>query len=877
MNTGRTIIHRFLERLTGFALLKPASFVLLAVILTIFAIYYVAANISIQTDTDEMIDPNLPFRKTYDEFNKTFPQFANSFVIVIDGDSPEAAEATQAELYRRLAPQTRLYKSVYAPGAGEFFETNGFLYLDFDKLVALSDQLASAEPVLAAIAEDQSLRGLLNILSDAVDDILEGDEPPEKLTDVLQEMTETAQASDHGDEAPLSWQGIFLDEEDLKDAKRRLLILQPELDFTQFHSAKAALDAARTVAAEVAAANGPVTMRFTGKIALNADELKSVSDGALLSGTLSLILVALVLGFGLRSTRLVLAALATLVIGLVWTGAFGLWAVGYFNIISVAFAVLFIGLGIDFAIHFVLRYQEEVRGGHNTNQALIKASSSVGAPLALCAPTTALAFYAFVPTDYAGLAQLGLISGTGMFISFFTSLTLLPALLALMPLAHGKKTHNPHAKREAGFLAKNGRGIAVVGFALGALALILVPKVDFDFDPINLKDPRTESVAAFFDLLDGGKTSPYVIQIMATSIDEVATIKAAVKPLPQVDEVITLESYVPKNQDAKLDVIDVTSLFMEPVFLVRGTGSTPSEKENIDAIRTFREKAVQLQAMYPTFEVTPAVVAFANVLSSFETTGENGNAKRQLLAANLFAYFPALLDRLEAGLLARPVTLQDLPDGITSRYRAENGHQRLEVFPAETLNNAKSVEDFVLAVSEKATQATGSPVQIYNAGIIVKTSMAQASITAGVIIVLFLLLVLRRFSSVALITVPVALAAVLTGALMVLLDLSFNFANVIVIPLLIGLGVDSGIHLVYRAHEEEKRVKLLSSSTPKAVLLSALTTVGSFGTLALSSHLGTASMGILLTISIFMILLATLLVLPGLMIWLENSHKNTDS
>lgn len=876
MNRAITTIHNILKGLTGFAIKRAGVFVVVSVLFTALAAWYAATHIQVHTETDEMIDPSLPFRQTYDDFNQAFPQFSNSFIMVVDGVSPEAAEAAQKRLYGELGVRSDLYTGLYAPGIGQFFEQNAFLLMDTEKLGRMTDDLAAAEPVLAAISEDPSLRGLFDVLSDAMDDAIDGDDPNEKLDQVLGEFTGIAKASAEGRSAPLSWQGIFLNEQDLKTAKRRIVVVQPVLDFTKLQAAKQALVSARALAREVEGQVPGVTIRFTGKIALNSDELKSVTDSSLISGLLSFLLVALVLGFGIRSWRLVVAALATLFMGLIWTGAFALLAIGYLNIISVAFAVLFIGLGIDFAIHFSLRYQEEAHRGVTTDNALLKTAVYAGGPLALCAPTTALAFYAFVPTEYAGLAQLGLIAGTGIFVSFFTSLTVLPALLKVLHSRGGHPEYGKHAKEEASLIEHYGRGIAIAGFVLGAVALFFVRHVDFDFDPINLKDPNSESVQTFFNLQEGEKTTPYVLQILSENMDQGEAMKPDLKALPLVDDVVTLKSFVPKDQDEKLSIIDTAYLFMNPVFLNRGLAAPPSADENILAVETFRQKAYALFEARPDLAAAKEAVDLADIMAAFEGTGATDDKKRALLEDNLFANFPVLLERIENGLSpTEEVTLTDIPQNLKDRYVAADGRYRLEVFPAENLSNSKNLEAFVRQVTAVAANATGSPVQIYNAGLVVKGAMSQASLTAGIIIIIFLLIILRRISSVILIIIPVALAALFTGAIMVIFGLSFNFANVIVIPLLIGLGVDSGIHLVQRAREEhEEKTKLLASSTPKAVLLSALTTIGSFGTLAISSHQGTASMGILLTVSIAMILLATLLVLPGLMVWIEKAGKS---
>jgi hypothetical protein len=369
----------------------------------------------------------------------------------------------------------------------------------------------------------------------------------------------------------------------------------------------------------------------------------------------------------------------------------------------------------------------------------------------------------------------------------------------------------------------------------------------------------------------GEKTSPYAIQILTASEKQAAGLKESLTGLPEVDDVIILQSYVPKRQDEKLEVIDTTSIFLAPVFFGRGSATPPTLEENAAAISAYRENVAALEVARPDLIVTKAALRLSDALEEYGAGMIIAAGKQALLQQNLFSTFPHLVDQLDAALGADYVTIEDLPEDITSRYLAEDGRLRVEVFPSADLSSSKNLEHFVNVVSEVAAEASGSPVQIYNSGLVVKGAMIQASTIAVVAMVLFLILILRRASSVALITIPVFLAGLLTLALMTLLGLKFNFANVIVIPLLIGLGVDSGIHLVLRAREEKENTKLLSSSTPRAVLLSALTTLGSFGTLAISAHQGTASMGILLALAIVMILIATLLVLPGLMIWLQNA------
>ncbi|MCH8862300.1 MAG: MMPL family transporter [Proteobacteria bacterium] len=846
-----------------------------AALITIALAYYTWTHLSINTDTDQMIDPNLPFRQVYEKFNQTFPQLANSFLMVVDAATPEEADAVARHLVAELHGRDELVMNAYAPGTGDFFDRHGFLYLDLDELYRLTDSLADAEPVLAGLAQDTSLRGLSDVLVLALDDAVKNNSPPERLARVLADLTPSARAAAAGTIRLLSWQELFQDDEaDILEGRRRIVMVQPVLDFTSFKPAKAALAEARRLGEAAEAATPGLTVRLTGKMAIRAEEMKSVSKGAKISGIVSFLLVTLILGFGIRSLRLVLAALATLAIGLIWTASFALAAIGYFNVISIAFAVLFIGLGIDFAIHFVLRYREEIWAGHDSDEALSRTARGVGLPLALAAPTTAIAFYAFAPTAYAGLAQLGIISGTGMFISLFTSLTILPALMTLMPLKRTSAPVTGGGNPVGRFIARHAKALSITGFIAGAIALIAVPQVSFDYDPIKLKDPETESVQAFQDLLARQDSSPYAAQIMAADMAEAAELKTRLQELDSVGRVVTLASYVPGGQPEKLELLSDTSVFMTPVLMPAEPVARATAKEQraalgnliagLEALENANVDAALLDS------ARPLRLALEQVMAAVEGRGSEDGAEGAIerLEDGLLRLFPQVLNRLRRGFATAGVTLADLPADIRSRYEAGDGSIRVEVYPRADLGDQAALTRFIDDVSRLHGDVTGSAVQVKRAGEIVIGAMQQATATAAVLIILFLLLLFRAARDVALILSPVMLAAVMTAAATVWLNIPFNFANVIVLPLLIGLGVDAGIHLVMRAREEsEGDRQILETSTPRAVLLSALTTVGSFGSLALSSHRGTASMGELLTISVFLTLACTLLVLPGLINW----------
>ena len=657
------------------------------------------------------------------------------------------------------------------------------------------------------------------------------------------------------------------DEKGTVNERRRLIIVKPRLLYDKLQPSRPAIEAIRAEATGLGlGGQRGVRVRLTGSAVIDHEELESVAEGAGVAGLVSLCLVATLLVWGLGSLRLVLAVLLTLIAGLAWTAAFAAAAIGHLNLISVAFAVLFIGLGVDFGIHFSLRYREEIDIGRAHAEALKRAAGGVGDALSLCAVAAAIGFLSFLPTDFVGVSELGLISGAGMFIALFASMTLLPALLTLMPPAPGnpgRRQAPPPVLQRA--VRRHGRKITRGALGLGLAALAALPFARFDFDPLNLKDPAAESMQTFRDLERQGERSPYAIEILAADLDEAAALAVRLEALDVVDEALTLHDFVPQDQEEKLAIIDEMALFLSPLSMAPDVVAPPGDDERRASLARFRSSLETLVSARADDPLAAPAGRLGRALARFETaSGLDGEAWRRLEEA-LVGSLPKRLDELRRALDARPATLDDLPQSLRGRRLAADGRARVQVYPADDISDQGALRRFVAAVRGVSPGATDTPVIILEAGEAVVAAFRQATVTALVLISALLLVLLRSLRDSALVLAPLLLAGLLTVATTVLLDLPFNFANVIVLPLLLGLGVASGVHLVLRSRRDAGAEGLLGTSTPRAVLFSALTTVGSFGSLAMSSHPGTASMGLLLTIAIAYTLLSALVVLPAML------------
>jgi hopanoid biosynthesis associated RND transporter like protein HpnN len=440
-----------------------------------------------------------------------------------------------------------------------------------------------------------------------------------------------------------------------------------------------------------------------------------------------------------------------------------------------------------------------------------------------------------------------------MFIALIANLTVLPAVLTLLPLKPGSRAAGLSiGARLQSFIERRNRPILAGVLVLAVASLIAGSQAWFDDDPLNLRDPESVSVANLLDLLDDPRVEPYEVTVLAGDLDQAARLATALQALPEVAEAATLLDLIPERQDEKLAVIEDMSFFLASLV------SPVARAAPLDAAAR-RQAVARLISLLSGPPGGPAAERLAGALNRM---GESDQALRRLEAA-LLAGLPARLAALTEALGAEPVALPDLPTALRARMVAEDGRALIRVTPAGDLRNQATRRRFVTAVQSLAPGAAGAPITITEAGTAVVGAFVQAAVTALSMIALLLLIVLRSLRDCALVLSPLALAALLTVAATVVLSQPFNFANVIVLPLLFGLGVAGGIHIVSRGRNAPQGI--LHTSTPRAVVFSALTTIASFGALALSGHRGTASMGLLLTIAITLTMASTLIVLPALL------------
>jgi hopanoid biosynthesis associated RND transporter like protein HpnN len=848
-------IGGWLAAWAGAVVARPRLTAAASLTLGALAAWYAAGNLGVNTDTANMIESTVPWRQHYNEYRDAFPLRDRNLLIVIDAPTAARADDFARALMRELRAQPERYRAPLLAGEGEFFERNGLLYLPTAQLAALTDRLAAVQPLLGLLGDKVDGTAVLDVARQTLTADAEGDTT---VASFYEELARAISTAGLGDPAPLPWNELISNERppNPATAARRIITLQPALDFRRMQPAAAAIADLRGIAARLDA-DGDVDVRLTGTVAMEHEELLSVSRGAGLGAFATFVMVALVLYAALRSWRLLFAAIVTLVAGLSLTAAFAAVAVGQLNLLSIAFVVLNVGLGSDYVIHVLLRYRELVAAGQATNAALVEAVRDVGSSLVLCAFTTAAGFYAFIPTTFSGVSELGLIAGTGVFFGLFASVTLLPALVAWWDGEPRRLGSAPTWLDPRLFAPLSRKPRLVLGLTTVALvaAVAALPRVTFDSNPIHLRDPDSESVSTLLELAAAGDAP--LLNLVGVAPDRAAARRwaADLRELPEVRAVTTADSLVPVEQDEKLALLDDLELIM-------GADFGKLERARADP----GSLTAALAELYAASEDVAAARPLHDAIERFSAAAgidrDRSTTMLRALDEALTAGLPRELERLAGALRAERFDRADLPAELSSRWVAAGSRELVEIAPAEDVTDNAAARRFIAAVHSIVPTATGLPVVYQEASATVVAAFARALTYAFIIVAAIIFIVLRDSKDTLLVLVPIALASVLTAALTVAVGMPFNYANIIALPLLVGIGVDNGIHVVHRMRNDEV-ARLFDTSTMRAVLASGLTTVASFGNLAFSSHRGTASMGILLALGLAASMAATLIVLPA--------------
>jgi len=841
---------------------RPWLTVVLVLVLAALALSVVVDRFAMTTDTAELISPNVEWRQRERAMEQAFPQLRDVMLVMVDGATPELAEDGAARLAARLASDKAHFRLVTRPDGGDFLGREGLLFGSEQDVRDTTAALVDAQPMLGPLAADPSLRGVAGALSTIADGVEAGQVTFDRIDKPVRALGDAADGVLAGKPKPFSWQALFASGKGaLAPPTRRLILAQPVLDHSALMSGEAASDAVRSTAAALGldAAHG-VKVQLTGEVPLADEEFGTLQENIGLVGLVMLAAMLLTLWFATRSVRLVAAILATIVLGLLVTMAAGLVAVGRFNLISVAFIPLFVGLGVDFGIQICVRYNAERAAGAASDDAMRQAAIALGAPLTLAAGAIFLGFGAFLPTAYVGIAELGVIAGLGMIVALALSVTLLPALVMLF------RPGRPRGDVGFAMLApvdrwlERKRAMVLWGFGIALVASIaILPWVSFDFNPLHLRNPDAPAMRALADLTRDPDRTPNTIDVLAANPDEARAIAGKLARLPEVARVISLDSFVPEDQPAKLPIIQDAALLLDVTINPLDIAAPPTDA---DLVASLSQSAAKLRMVAGKGQQSDAR-DLLRLATLFDRLARSSPQKRAEMNAAVSRPLDVMLGQVRLALQAMPVTRADLPAELARDWVTPDGRVRLQVFPSGDSNDNKVIRRFRAAVAGVTPAISGLPVATQAAANTVAGAFVQAGILAFLLVSALLFVVLRNVREVAFTLAPVVLSIFLTLGSCVLIGQPINFANIIAFPLLFGVGV--AFHIYFVMAWRAGATGLLQSSLARAVMFSAFATGTAFGSLWLSHHPGTASMGEILMISLIWTLICALIFEPALL------------
>ncbi|MDD5287084.1 MAG: MMPL family transporter [Desulfuromonadaceae bacterium] len=904
------------NRLFNFVAARPRLILGLALLFSIISVIYTIRNMEFLTGRDDLMPRNAPFQVDYRAYRAEFGD-QEEIVAVIESEDAERTTRAADALYALLSRDKGAFREVFHPGALPYFRKNGLLFMPLEEIRQLRNSLTMAAPVLKELAAAPSVQTLFTSLTGQIDGYLKSGDPAtlKSLVFMLTTLDKGFKAFD-GKSSGLSMDSFLKGNSDGKPSimesagRQQVITVLPIKEQGSFVPAENAIKATRTALDEIL--KKPefkgIKAGLTGVPILEYEEMATSQRDIGIATVLSLTLTVLLLLFAFRGLLNVIAAMVSLIVGICLSFAFATMAVGHLNILSMVFAIMLIGLGIEYGIQVVLRYQEELNNGASGLAAIETGLTCNIRSIIMAAATVALAFATFAFTDFKGIAELGIIAAGGVFICVLATFTVLPAMLILLerfrkaapskrnsPLPQGEgqgeggvdfsmppQAHprpNPPLEGEEAFtriMFGNPRTIIAVTLLLSAACLYPALTIRFDYNLMNLQAKGLQSVEYAYKLMRSKENSGYFAVVTARNRAEAESLTERLEKLPSVDHVVSRLTLVPEQQTEKLAELTALRNVMADV------KPAPYE-ENLQVMalpavfENFRDRLEKLTRALETSKAPEAkpIGAFLVTLDSFFNTLEKEKDKNALgmlreFQGGMFAELPGKLKMMKESLEATAIGESDIPAELTQRFVGKSGKFLLQVAAKKEIFEREPLQEFVKEVKGVFPNATGEPVMVFESLTVLRDSYLKAFAYAFIGIAAILLINFRSVRYALLGTLPLAAGLLMMIGGMRLMGVSFNSANIIVLPLILGVGIDSAIYIINRYRQgSETPAQVATRSAGIGVLLNALTILFSFGALMVAHHQGVfsigavMSLGMLASVAVFLAFLPALLELSG--------------
>lgn len=864
----------------------PRLFFYPQAVLFLVSILYTVAKLEFDTNRNRLLGEDKVYHQSYLKYRREFAA-QDELVVIAESEDFEKNRQFVERLGARLEAETNLFTDVFFKGDLKLMGPKALLFVTNETILAeMAERLREARPVLDNFARVTNLNSLFRtttaqIRSSARDPEAQQNEALRETLPALGRIaTQAADALGRPGTPPspgitaLFGGGEQAEQElYITFASNRIYLvtarpLNERLNADAVHRLRELMDRTR---AEVPGVN----VGLTGGPVLELDEMAQAQKDTFLASVVSLIICALLFIYGYHETGRPVKAVVCLVVGLAYTLAYATATVGHLNILTITFLPILIGLAIDFGIHLVSRYEEELRHGLTERQALAIALVNTGKGILTGCFTTSGAFLAMGFTDFKGIREMGLISGGGLLLCLVPMLTLLPVLLLRGRqnlLDHLQPAADPRARLERLWLSRPGLTLGLAA-TVTILAASQLRRVWFDHNLLNLQSPDLPSVVYEHKLINHASRSVIFGVVTASSLEEARALQTRLQALPTVAGVDSMVNYLIEDQTGKLALIRQIRAQLaglrfpdvdpDPVNLAElrqtirllqaylGLGASLSDRGGEEEIsETLRAVRAALARLNTAIADTDPETA-AHKLGDFQ----------RVLLTDLHQTLDAIKHQDDTA----PLQTEDIPAPLRHRFISKSGDRYLlQVNPRSNVWDRVNQTAFVREVRQVVPDVTGEPVQLYEYITLLKDSYVEAAYYALAAVVVLVFIHFRSLTCVILALLPVGLGMLWTAGCMGWVGVPFNPANIMTLPLAVGIGVTNGIHVLNR-FAEEGMPTIFGRSTGKAVLLSALTTVAGFGSLMLAQHRGIASLGLLMSISTTACMIAGVVILPAVL------------
>ena len=843
-------------------------------------------GIDFDTSRDNLVGSGKKYHQNFLKFKREFPT-QDDLVVVVESENPEKNRQFVERLGARLDAETNLFHDVLYKGDLSMLGPKALLFVPQTNLVDLKLRLQGYRPFIAQFTRTTNLVSLFDMINAQfrtakAEENAENDSLVNALPALERIVTQATASLRRSGVPPTPGLTALFDAGD--DAEQQVYIT---FDKGRIYLAtaqapnqdknEAAVRRLRELVEEVKHEVPGLNVGLTGEPVLEIDEMLQSQKDTIVASIASLIVCALIFIYGYQQTGRPIKATLCLIVGLGYTMAFATLTVGHLNILTITFVPILIGLAIDYGVHLISRYEEELRLGKSEEAALAKAMVFTGQGIFTGAFTTAGAFLAMAFTDFKGIQEMGIICGGGLLICLIPMMTMLPVLLLRgrqNVIDHHQVELAARRARIENFWLQRPFWVVGVTLALCALAAFQILKVKFDYNLLNLQSAGLPAVEFEKKLIASASKSVLYAAVIATNLDQAIAFERQLTNLSSVHSVESMTKYLAEDQTRKLALVgdiksDLASVRFEP--------PDPQPVVIRDLSSTLYSTYGYLGAAYDEVkqgkpELTNQFVALREAIADLrQEMHPSDPARRERVSLQLAAFQQALFNDVQDTFQAlqkqdnrEPLRVQDLPQGLRDRFVGTNGNYLLMVYPKNDIWQRENQQVFVEQVQSVDPMATGTPVQLFYYTELLKKSYEEAARYSLLAITLLVFFHFRSPLSVALALIPVGVGFLWLGGLMGCFGIALNPANIMTLPLVIGIGVTNGIHILNR-FAEEQTPSILARSTGKAVLVSGLTTIAGFGSLILGRHRGIQSLGYVMSAGLATCMIAGLTFLPALL------------